>query len=111
MPNIDRDALPPLSAAKSNGDLLSLSIALIWAPSDTRYSTISGWSNIAAQCSGVIFWTSHDCKQASFSSGCILNISLTISVAPWAQAKWTGVDRSCCWIDILAPDLKLIIGG
>lgn len=21
-----------------------------------------------------------------------------------AHAKWTGVDKSCCWVQILAPD-------
>lgn len=74
--------------------------------SDIKYSTISGWSNMAAQCKGVIFCTSQEVKHISFSWGCILNMRRTISMAPWAQAKWTGVDRSCCCVDILAPDFK-----
>jgi len=27
-----------------------------------------------------------------------------ISMEPWLQARWTGVERSCCWMEILAPD-------
>lgn len=74
--------------------------------SDTKYSTISGWSNMAAQCNGVIFCTSHDARHCIFSAGCMLNISFTISIAPCAHARWTGVERSCCWVEILAPDFR-----
>lgn len=74
--------------------------------SETKYCTISGWSNMAAQWSGVIFCTSHEARHCIFSAGCMLNMSFTISIAPCAHARCTGVERSCCCVEILAPDLR-----
>lgn len=95
---------PPRDAANSNGDRRSLSNVFMSAPSATKYSEMSGWSNIDAQCRGVIFCASTQPRHTFFSIGCMVNISLTISSAPWAQARWTGVDKSCCWVDIFAPE-------
>lgn len=82
--------------------ILCLKMLTSW----TRYCTISILSNIAAQCNGVIFWTSQEESERAFSFGCSPNMSLTMSIAPWAQARCTGVDKSCCWVDILAPDRR-----
>lgn len=97
------------------------------APSSMRNSTSSGWSNIAAQWSGVIFWMSVQNKLIFFSFGCSSNISRTISSEPCAlvsdmmrlltnlllscyttnyHARCTGVDKSCCCVEIFAPDFR-----
>ena len=94
------------AAASNKTERPSLSSASIRAPCRTRYSTRWGWLNIAAWCSGVIFWASLIAKHLAFSWGCDSNINLTISMAPWAQARWAGVDRSCCWVLMRAPESK-----
>lgn len=66
------------------------------APSIIKYSTSSEWSNIEAQCSGVIFWMSVQNKLILFSCGCILNISWTMAKAPWAL-----IARQICKLKVM----------
>lgn len=37
------------------------------------------------------------------SCGWTANISWTMLIEPWEHARWTGVERSCCWAEMSAP--------
>lgn len=40
------------------------------------------------------------------SCGWRVNMSLTMSKEPWEQARWTGVERSSCCEEMMAPFLR-----
>ena len=72
----------------------------------TKYSMTVTWSNNAALCNGVMLRISCVLMAVSNCSGCISCIDWTMSILPWAQAKWRGVDLSSCLASTGAPAFR-----
>lgn len=73
-------------------NLITLKIQILTL--SIRNSTTLTWSNKAALWSGVILRTSSVCRAMSNLSDWASFINLTMSILPWALAKWSGVELS-----------------